>query len=125
MKADCPNSEQLYVPLAVFVRNPPSLSFFEFSQTVFGFKSRSRMKSAKFIVLSSSSTSRLIIFRRVWLARAPKMFENFLKSSSNALNSVSSWFFGQSVRERGISRITFLLRNSCSFKLMKPHLLLP
>ena len=118
MNADCPNSEQLYVPLAVFVRNPPSLSFLEFSQTVFGFKSRSRMKSAKFIVLSSSSTSRLIILRRVWLARAPKMFENFSKSSSNALNSVSSWSFGQSIGDRGISRIIFPSCNSYNSSVM-------
>ena len=110
--ADCPYSEHLYVPLPVFVRNPPALSFFEFSQTVFGFKSRSFMKSAKFTVLSSSSTSRLIIFSLVWFDSASKMLENRWKSSSNACNSVSSWSFGQSIGDRGTSRIIFPLRTS-------------
>lgn len=110
--ADCPNSEQLYVPLPVFVRNPPSLSFREFSHTVFGFKSSSFMKSAKFIVLSFSSTTRLIIFSRVWLDSASNMLENRWKSSSNAWNSRSSWSFGQSVGDRGTSRTTFPSRTS-------------
>jgi len=111
-----PNPEQRYLPRPIFSSNPPSLSFLAFSQTSLGFKSRSLMKSVKFMVRPPSCIILFIIIRRVLLDRAVKISEILWMCSSNASSSPVSSSISSLGGLRGISNTISPSLTNCNFR---------
>lgn len=97
--------EHRYFPSSFFSRSPLLHSFLVLSQTIFGFRSRSFMRSAKPSVRSLFWNSLFIMWSLVMFERASKKSEKRSNSVSNAFNSFSSVSFCQLSASRGISHM--------------------